>query len=388
MIKQIKRIIILCIVFLYIMLLKSYAGYTYENEMSFFRLNRNITKPNYTTTYEKNTWTKEDVLITIKSDKILEILNGDFSLSNDGKTLTKTVSENEKGTIKIRDEDYNYDEIEYEVSWIDKEPPKIIGANNNGIYNKNLHLEYTDNGEIDEIYVDKYQNRFILYIPEMFIDEGSIRFLPITKNSITAWVEEHIRGMEKYKYYLNNQLYATTNETKYTFKNLEEMKTGYQIKVEGLDRNNKVIGTQEYTMKTAAFDEAILEKTDTTETVKFVGISDKITRVAYFTWIDGAYDSTLKYKEVNVQNKEAVCSLNIADFGNRKEKYIMHVYFYYNENGTEKSSIYGGNIDMSKPYTPPETNPSINDFNVNGNYYVRVKDKAGNESEIDFTIQK
>lgn len=385
---KITKIIMLAIIIIGIITLESCAGYMYENEIGLFRLNRNLTKPIYSKTYNKDTWTKDDVLITINSDKILEIMSGDFKLSKDGKTLTKTVSENETGIIRVRDEDYNYDNIEYEVSWIDKEPPKIIEVENGKKYNKDLHLKYTDNGEIDEIFVDKYDDEFTVYTKDVFIDSGSERFVPYNKNSITAWVQTHSKGIEKYRYYLNNVLYATTIENKYTFSGIEEITYGNEIKVEALDRNNNIIATQNYTIKTGIFDEICFEKTETTEQVKFLGISDKVTKMVCYTWIDGKYNSTLKYGNVNIENNEAICKFDIKDFGNEKSKYIMNFYFYYKQDNKEKCFVYGGDIDMSKPYIVLEENKSINDFTVNGNYYVRVTDKAGNESEVDFIIQK
>lgn len=384
---KLKKIIILICIFLCI-LVKSYAGYIYENEFCIFRLNRNIVKPTYTKTYNKETWTKENVLVTINSNKILEIIDSDFKLSKDGKVLTKTVTENEKGIIKVRDEDYNFDEIEYEVSWIDREKPNIIGAEKGKIYNTSLNLQYTDNGEIEEVFVDKYDNEFNLYVSDMFIDSGINRFIPFTKNSITAWVKEHPKGVQKYRYYLNDVLYYTSKENKYTFEGLEENSYGFKIKVEGLDRNEKVIASKEYTMKTGVFESVILEKTDTSEEVKFIGISDKVGKLVCYTWVDGMYDTTLKSEEIPIQNSEAVCRFDIKDFKNCKSNYKMHFYFTYNSNGSEVHFVYGGNIDMSKPYEELPQNPSTNDFINNGNYYVRVTDKAGNENEVDFIIEK
>lgn len=384
---KLKKIIILISIFSCV-LVKSYAGYSYENEFCLFRLNRNIVKPIYTKIYDKDTWTNEDVLVTINANKVLEIIDSDFKLSKDGKTLTKTVSENEKGIIKVRDEDYNYDEIEYEVSWIDREVPNIIGAENGKTYNTSLNLQYTDNGEIEEIFVDKYDTEFNIYEKDIFIDSGTERFIPFTKNSITAWVKAHPKGVEKYRYYLNDVLYCTTEDNKYTFEGLEENTYGIKIKVEGLDRNENVIASKEYTMKTGVFENVILEKTDTSEEVKFIGISNKVTKLVCYTWIDGMYDSTLKTEEIEIQNNEAICKFDIKDFENLKSNYKMHFYFTYNSNGSEVHFVYGGNIDMSKTYSELQKNPSVNDFINNGNYYVRVTDKAGNENEIDFIIEK
>lgn len=384
---KLKKIIILISIFSCI-LVKSYAGYIYENEICLFRLNRNIVKPTYTKIYDKDTWTKEDVLVTINANKVLEIIDSDFKLSKDGKILTKTVSENEKGIIKVRDEDYNFEEIEYEVSWIDREKPNIIGVENGKTYSTSLNLQYTDNGEIEEVFVDKYDTEFDVYVNDMFIDSGSKRFIPFTKNSITAWVKTHPKGVEKYRYYLNNVLYSTTQENKYTFEGLEENTYGFKVKVEGLDRNEKVIASEEYTMKTGVFENVILDKTDTTEEIKFVGISDKVSKLVCYTWLDGKYDSTLKSEEIRIQDGEAICKFDIKDFGNVKSNYKMHFYFTYNSNGSEVHFVCGANIDMSKPYSELEKTPSINDFINNGNYYVRVIDKAGNENEVDFIIAK
>ena len=385
---KIKKILLCTILFLNILVFKAYAGYVYENEISLFRLNRNIVKPTYNKIYDKDSWTNQDVIITISADKVLEIMDGDFKLSDDGKTLTKTVTENESGIIKIRDEDYNYDQIEYEVSWIDKEKPKIIGAENNVVYNNDIHLQYIDNGEIEEIFVDKYDKNFEVYTNDTFVDLGSRFFIPFNNNSITALVKSHPKGVEKYNYYLNNVLYATTSEKTYTFQNLDELTYNIKIKVEGIDRNGNVLANKEYTIKTGVFNNLEIEKTETTGQVKFLGISNKIKKMVCYTWVDGQYSSTLKYGDVKIENNEAVCSFDIKNFKNYKRNYIMNFYFYYDTEQGEKCFIYGGNFDLSNVSQIAEEDNSINDFLSNGNYYVRVTDKADNESELDFSIQK
>ena len=141
-------------------------------------------------------------------------------------------------------------------------------------------------------------------------------------------------------------------------------------------------------IKTGLFEDLVFEKTDTTGQVKFLKLSNKIKRMVCYTWVDGNYSSTLKYGDVKIENNEAVCNFDIKDFNNYKSNYIMNFYFYYDSEQGEKCFIYGGNFNFSKSLNKIQETNSSNDFVLDGNYYIRVTDKAGNESEIDFSIQK
>ena len=48
--------------------------------------------------------------------------------------MLKIIEANENSKFLIRDEDFNYQEVEYNVNWIDKNPPVISGAENGKIY--------------------------------------------------------------------------------------------------------------------------------------------------------------------------------------------------------------------------------------------------------------
>ena len=67
---------------------------------------------------------------TIEADEEIEQSSG-FVLSEDKKSLSKMVYVNESDKVLVKDLSGNYSEIEYNVNNIDKEPPQIIGCENN-----------------------------------------------------------------------------------------------------------------------------------------------------------------------------------------------------------------------------------------------------------------
>ena len=151
---------------------KSYAKYSYNFEENIIKLIRDVNPPICNVSYSTQEWTNQNVIVTITCNKEIEQVSG-FELSDDKKVLTKEVSENEDGIIKIRDFYGNFSEVEYSVNNIDKEPPQIIGCENGGIYSKPLTLDYKDNVEIKEILVDKYGTGLTCSYKDVYTDTSS-----------------------------------------------------------------------------------------------------------------------------------------------------------------------------------------------------------------------
>lgn len=367
----------------------SKAAYVYNDEANLLILSRNTTKPTYTITYDKDSWTNEDVSITIISDKVVQIIGDGYTVGEDGKTINFVMTDNGSGTIRVRDENYNYQDINYEVSWIDKEKPSIIGAEDGATYNTGVELSYTDNVEIANIFVDRYDDTFTLFNSNSFFDNVTYQFVPLTRTTITAWVQKHIRGTVKYNYYLDNVLYATTSDTRYTYTGLEEL-TSHVAKVEALDKYGNVISTSTMSeMITPVFDNVTINRTETSCTATFTGISDNVFNVVCYRWLNANKEGTQIYGDIKMENNQASCTLTFSDHGSQYGLYKMHVYFYYlDSEGKQQVCIYGGNIYYQESYDEAVEITSIYEVTADGKYYVCAEDIAGNETEIDFTIAK
>ena len=128
---MVKKVIIIFILIILFISNSSNAFYNYEKNFSIFKLNRNINPVNYNISYSENRFTNKDVEVKIKFDKAVSLLsNNDFNISEDEKTYSKILANNENKRLLFRDEDFNYKEIAYNVDWIDKELPIISGAEN------------------------------------------------------------------------------------------------------------------------------------------------------------------------------------------------------------------------------------------------------------------
>ena len=69
-------------------------------------------------------------------------------------------------------------------------------------------------------------------------------------------------------------------------------------------------------------------------------------------------------------------------------KYAVYFSIEYTENGQSKKFDCVGNIEMPSKYSATYYSGLPNDFRGDGNYYVRCVDAAGNEKELEFTVQK
>lgn len=104
---------------------------------------KDTTSPVARVTYSETKLTNSDVtIIIIANEKIKKV--DDWTLSEDGKSLRKTVKENENGSISLSDLSGNKTEIKYEVNNIDKICPKIENVNNFTTYQVNVTPVITD----------------------------------------------------------------------------------------------------------------------------------------------------------------------------------------------------------------------------------------------------
>ena len=369
----------------------SYGFYNYEKRFYIFKLNRNINPVNYNISYSDDSFTNNDINVKIEFDKIIDIIdkNNDLNLSEDGKTITKTVVSNENKKFLIRDEDFNYKEIEYNINWIDKESPTILGVENEGVYNNDVHLEYSDNTQIKEIYSDYYSNSFDIYTNNQNFEEtNNLQIVPATRNSITIYVINNKKEMEKYNYYMDGVLYATTHNKQYTFSGVELSNNNHHFKVEALDRYGNILEYKECNAKTLPIDriEFALSKSTGIKYIALKGVPESVSNVSVNSWVDGFYNET--YYSPPISNDSTNSYVTAIVKNNYSGKYIINFEITYIENGISKKFNVLGSVFMPNNYAKADYEGLPNEFKENGNYYVRCTDIAGNESEVEFIIRK
>ena len=378
-----------------VILLSSVANgfYNFEKAFSLFQLKRNIVPANYTISYDKDSFTNENVELKIEFDKVISILgdNQNAILSEDGKKITKIIEANENSKFFIRDEDFNYQEVEYNVNWIDKNSPIIIGAENGKIYNEDVNLTFSDETEIKEIYADYYSNSFSIYRDKgVFLENENFQIIAANRNSITIYVTENKKGMEKYNYYMDGVLYATTHSKSYTFTGLELSDTKHRFVVEALDRYGNVLESKSCSRNTIPMDNIRFWESEDIKYIAIEGIPETTTNVKTLVWIDGHYEETLnENNEVQFENPTTIIiAIDRKQYNNYNGAYRIDCKVNYTgENGLAKSFNYTGKVILPTTYKERYTGLP-NTFTDNGNYYVRCVDSAGNEKELEFVIKK
>ncbi len=224
---KIKKIILLFLINLWMISNCCVAKYTYHLEEEIVEFTRDSNSPICRVFYSESELTNQNVIVTIEANKEIEPVSG-FLLSENKKVLSKEVSQNEKGEIVIRDLSGNYTETEYSVNNIDKEPPQIIGLENGGIYEAPIVFDFLDNHEIENIKIDRYSYELAIV---------GCRDLENPSN-LTVHIDEHPLGSSKYRYYVDDKMYATVTNLEYTFVNLKE---NARIRVEALDELGNVL---------------------------------------------------------------------------------------------------------------------------------------------------
>ena len=136
---KIKRIIFIMINIILILSLEVLAKYNYKFTLNAYKLNRDASEITYTLKRSESDkeYTNQDVILTINLNKPIYAIDG-FTISEDRKILTKTITENEKNTITVEDVSGNKKDIFYEINNIDKIPPEIIGIENGKTYTSNV----------------------------------------------------------------------------------------------------------------------------------------------------------------------------------------------------------------------------------------------------------
>lgn len=378
---KIRKIIIIMIVILILLNAKVYAKYSYFFNETVIHLTRDANPPSCNVTYSTEEWTNGNVIITITSNKEIEQVSG-FTLSEDRKVLTKEVSQNEYGVIKIRDFSGNVTEVEYNVSNIDKEAPQIIGCQNGGTYNRPLVLDYSDNVEIKNIYVDRYDNELTLSYIDSYSDNFYYYGIDRTNATLTIRVTGHPKNTRKYKYYANNKLYATTTDTSYTFTGLSKGST-YELKVQAIDALGNVLDEKSQTGYTSFYESVTSTKANNQFSATINNLDSSVKRIRYAVWNYYVQDDKRWY-ELPITNNTA--TIGCTHFQtNYYGSYIIHAYMYDSNNNV--LDVLGFSLDFSSNYRP--TSSKINPYKLtqSGNYQILVSDLAGNETIYEIKIK-
>lgn len=378
---RLKKIVILLIVVLAILENNVYAKYVYHFDDTIIELTRDSNSPVCNVDYSKEEMTNENVTITITSNKEIEQVSG-FELSEDKKILTKEVSKNENGMIKVRDLSGNYTEVEYNVNNIDKENPQIIGCEDGGSYQAPLLLDYSDNDEIKEIIIDRYSDNLTTSLHEIYYDSYIYNGIDRTDTSLTVNVESHPQNTKKYKYYINNQLYTTIADTNYTFTGLEKG-TSYTIKIEAIDELGNVLDSIDIQGKTSYYHSIISNKTNEEFLAIFDGIDNSVSKIKYAVWNSNDANN-IKWNEAKINNHQAKMSCERIN-NEFYPDYIIHAYMYDENNNI--LDVVGFSIDFGTNYENREEEINQNELTKDGNYQIMVSDFADNKTVYQIKVK-
>lgn len=350
-----------------------YCKYAYIFEENVIKLTRDDVPPKCTVSYSTQEWTNENVIVTIEADKEIEQTSG-FELSNDRKKLSKISYVSESNTAIVKDLSGNYTEVEYAVNNIDKGPPQIIGVDNNNEYDAPVKLDFCDDTEIKNIFIDRYSDKLAIDYHSEFLDSDVYRNIDRTANSITVHIKDHPLNTKCYKYYINDELYMITNKTCYIYTGLKKG-TEYKVKVEALDKEGDVLDSQEIIAKTSFFEIITAQKNENFFSANIINLDENVKRIKYS--VNNFYNpSNIKWYEI-----DSGSNINIkCEKQNNKfyPSYMINVYLY-DESGNILDIVQFF-IDFAMNYD--ENNNEADEYNINipGNYQIKVTDIAENET--------
>lgn len=379
---KIRRVTIIILLNLILLTNMTYAKYRYYFEETIIELTRNANAPICNISYSTEEITNQNVIVTITSNKEIEQVSG-FELSEDKKILTKEVIENESKNITVRDFSGNCTQLEYQVNNIDKEAPEIIGCEDGKTYFAPLMIDYKDNQEIKNVSIEKYQDKLTLEYQNIYYDCADLYGIGRTKSQIEIKVKEHPFGTKRYKYYINDELYATTSEKQYIFTKLNKG-TVYKVKVQAIDSLGNVLDEKEMVAKTSYYNTIISSKTKQDWKAEINEIDDSVSKISYAVW--NIYDE----KNTIWQNAQIVNQKAQIDFTpfcvSLYPAYVIHAYLYDTNN--EVMDIIEFSIDFATNYEKKEKKEeNLYEIIEAGNYQIKVTDFAGNETSCHIKIE-
>lgn len=366
--------------------INTYAKYNYQYNLKAFSLTRDNSDIIYSISRTENEteYTNKDVMLTINLNKSVENVDG-FEISNDGKTLTRLIEENEMNTIIVEDISGNKKEISYNINNIDKIPPEIIGVEDGETYNTNKEINYMDNVGIKDIFIDKYSN-LSMRCYEDFYDTSFYKGIDVTSNSINVTISNHPKNTKYYLYYLNGVLKAKTTECQFKYTGLKSA-TNYDVKVEAVDSEGEVLESLSRNIKTKYFSNIETEKCEDTFIVTLYGIGSKV---------DSAYgvgftnSNNQKYIPASINSDRSLTiKFSALDITEKLQNgyYYFHIHLFDNESNSVIEFVCC-NVIFNQNYVESENTLNPYSLTSNGNYQLIVTDLAGNITEKNITISK
>lgn len=386
---KILKIILICIIINLIFSRNLYAKYNYKYNINAFSLARDNSEIIYNIirTGDESEYTNKDVLLNINFNKEIENVDG-FEISEDKKTLTKLIKENETDTITVEDVSGNKKEVYYNINNIDKIPPEILGIDNGKIYNSNVEIDYKDNVKIKEIFVDKYSSLYWPFYPDYY-ETNFYKGIDVTSKKIDVNIHRHPKNTKYYMYYLNNVLKAKSEKSNYSFIGLAPG-TNYTIKVDAVDKDGNVLESVTNIIKTKYFADLKATRNDInkTFTLNLTGIDSRVKNVYGIEFTNA---NNHKYINTTINpDRSLTATFSALDVTGTllNDYYYFHLQFYDEGNRNLLETVCC-NIIFNSNYVKNETLP-IDPYNLiqNGNYQIIVTDVAGNQTEKLITINK
>lgn len=377
-----EKIIILIVIGLIAFSGNVCAKYTYYFEETIAEFSRDNTQLVCQVEYSNEQPTNQNVTVTITANKEIEQVSG-FQLSENQKVLTKEVTQNENKTVTIRDISGNYATVEYCVDNIDKEPPQIIGCQDGGIYKIPLTLDYSDNDEIKKIEINQYENELVLDCQNIYYDCAQYYGIGKTKSEITLQVKANPQNAQKYKYYANDKLYATSTEKEYRFTGLKEG-TEYLLKVEAFDCFGNVLDEKEIVTKTSYYGSIDSRKTENQFQATLYEMEPSVIQIKYAVW-NVLNEKKVIWKEAEIVEKKAKIDFTLFNSTNYPN-YVVHAYLY--DKNKKILDIIEFSIDFATQYEKQEnTEENFYEIKKKGNYEIKVVDFAGNETIYNIKVE-
>lgn len=178
-----KKVFIIFIVVILISIL-SYAKYKIDYSIEAIQIITDLELPNCKVSYSTTDYTNQNVDVILEFSEEIKPIEG-FTKINNVK-YKKILTNNKAEKIEFFDLAGNSNSIEYNVSWIDKQSPKINGIENGKTYMETKKVTYTDNlsgvANIEKVFYGDLEIGIIDYIQTQNYIELTLKILRKNKN--------------------------------------------------------------------------------------------------------------------------------------------------------------------------------------------------------------
>ena len=363
------------------------AKYTYNINENIIKLSRDTRIANYVITYsEPVEYTNQDIKVSVTFDKEIEYLFGFNKI--DEYNFEKIYSQNVNENVNFIDYSGNKSSIEIKITNIDKEPPKIIGIEEENNLKVPFKLDYTDNIGVKKIEVKRYVQDLDYRVLDHFYDDNSFYGIDVLDTTIKATIIGRPLGTEKYRYYLNNELKAITDNISYEFKNLTAM-TKYAVKIEAIGKNDEVIDVREKVVTTQCFSKVEESKNSNLGIITLKGIYPIVKSIQANVYSDeNPNDVTYVQIPYDSSKGEFTFVFNRETFKYTNPQYGYKIHFYFFDENRKEVSVLPFNLKFGA--VANEFILDVKDvYNIvkKGTYKIVVEDIAGNVTEKYITIK-